>query len=425
MINTLEEAVSAIAKGQFVIVADDENRENEGDLILAAEKATPQALAFMIRYTTGIICLAMQGSRLDELRLPQMVSDNTDRKQTAFTVSVDSRHGTTTGVSAADRAKTILALIDPATRPEDLCRPGHIFPLRYKDGGVLKRAGHTEAAIDLAQMANFYPAGVIGELIKDDGTMMRLPDLEKFAATHQIPLITVADIVRHRRRNEKLVERLSQARLPTAYGDFIAFVYESKLDGMQHMALVKGEVRGKSNILVRVHSECLTGDVFGSQRCDCGSQLDCAMKKIAQEGQGVIIYLRGHEGRGIGLGHKLRAYQLQDQGRDTVEANLELGFPIDSREYGIGAQILADIGLSTIRLMTNNPAKYGGLAGYDLSIVERVPLPPFPTEENRRYLQTKKDKMGHLLDLINAPSLSNHTLSSQFNRKEDKPQESI
>ncbi len=401
MLKTLEEAISALAKGQFVIVADDANRENEGDLILAAEKATPQALAFMIRYTTGIICLAMQGSRLDELRLPQMVPDNTDRKQTAFTVSVDSRHETTTGVSATDRTKTILALIDPATRPEDLCRPGHIFPLRYKDGGVLKRAGHTEAAIDLTQMANLYPAGVIGELIKDDGSMMRLPDLEQFAAVHQIPLITVADIVRHRRRSEKLVERLSQARLPTAYGDFTAFVYESKLDGMQHMALVKGEVKGKPNILVRVHSECLTGDVFGSQRCDCGPQLACAMNKIAQEGQGVIIYLRGHEGRGIGLGHKLRAYQLQDLGRDTVEANLELGLPIDSREYGIGAQILVDIGLSTIRLMTNNPAKYGGLAGYDLSIIERVPLPPFPTEENRRYLQAKKEKMGHLLDLIN------------------------
>lgn len=404
MINTLEEAIAALTKGQFVIVADDENRENEGDLILAAEKATPQTLAFMIRHTTGIICLAMQGPRLDELRLPQMVLDNTDRKQTAFTVSVDSRHGTATGVSAADRAKTILDLIDPTTRPEDLCRPGHIFPLRYKDGGVLKRAGHTEAAVDLAQMAKLYPAGVLGELIKDDGTMMRFPDLEKFAAVHQIPLITVADIVRYRRRSEKLVERLSQARLPTVYGDFTAFVYESKLDGMQHMALVKGEVRGKSNILVRVHSECLTGDVFDSQRCDCGSQLACAMNKIAQEGQGVMIYLRGHEGRGIGLGHKLRAYQLQDQGRDTVEANLELGFPVDSREYGIGAQILVDIGLSTIRLMTNNPAKYSGLSGYDLSIVERVPLPPFPTEENHRYLQAKKEKMGHLLDFINVHS---------------------
>lgn len=399
MINTIEEAIIALTKGQFVIVADDENRENEGDLILAAEKAHPQALAFMIRYTTGIICMAMEKERLDQLNLPQMVIDNTDLKQTAFTVSVDSRHGTTTGVSATDRTKTILALIDPSTRSEDLCRPGHIFPLRYKEGGVLKRAGHTEAAVDLARLANMYPAGVIGELINDDGTMMRMPELEKFASTYQIPLITVSDIVRYRRHYEKLVERISEARLPTAYGDFTALVYKSKLDGIEHMALVKGDVIGKPNILVRVHSECLTGDVFGSQRCDCGAQLACAMNKIAQEGQGVILYLRGHEGRGIGLGHKLRAYQLQDQGRDTVEANLELGFPIDSREYGIGAQILTDLGLSTIRLMTNNPAKYGGLKGYDLTIVERVPLPSFLTEENSRYLKAKKEKMGHFFDI--------------------------
>lgn len=400
MLSTIEEAVEALANGRFVIVADDENRENEGDLILAAEKATSEALAFMIRYTTGILCLSMEGNRLDELRLPQMVSENTDRKQTAFTVSVDSRHGVTTGVSAADRTQTILALINSQTRPEDLLRPGHIFPLRYKEGGVLKRAGHTEAAVDLAKLANCYPAGVIGELINDDGTMMRLPELKKFAAQHGIPLITVADIVRYRRLREKLIVRVSQARLPTAYGDFSAFVFESKLDGMQHIALVKGEVNGHSNVLVRVHSECLTGDVFGSQRCDCGAQLSCAMQRIAQEGQGVVIYLRGHEGRGIGLGHKLRAYQLQDQGRDTVEANVELGLPIDSREYGIGAQILVDLGLSTIRLMTNNPAKYSGLSGYDLSIVERIPLISSPTVENHRYLQTKKDKMGHLLDIL-------------------------
>lgn len=401
MINTIEEAITALTNGQFVIVVDDESRENEGDLILAAEKANPQALAFMIRYTTGIICLAIKGERLDELRLPQMVPNNTDRKQTAFTVSVDSRHGTTTGVSASDRAKTILTMLDPHTQPEDLCRPGHIFPLRYKEGGVLKRAGHTEAAVDLAQMANLYPSGIIGELINDDGSMMRLPELKEFAKLHRIPIITVADIVRYRHRCEKLVTCISQARLPTAYGNFAAFVYESKLDGMQHMALVKGEVNGKSDILVRVHSECLTGDVFGSKRCDCGSQLDYAMKKVAQEGQGVIVYLRGHEGRGIGLGHKLRAYQLQDQGCDTVDANLELGFPVDSREYGIGAQILVDLGLSTIRLITNNPAKYGGLSGYDLSIIERVSLPPFSTEENQRYLKTKKERMGHLLDIIN------------------------
>jgi 3,4-dihydroxy 2-butanone 4-phosphate synthase/GTP cyclohydrolase II len=402
MVHSIEDALTALAKGHFVIVVDDENRENEGDLILAAEKATPEALAFMIRHTTGIICLSMTGERLDELCLPQMVSDNTDRKQTAFTVSVDARHGTTTGVSAADRAKTILTLIDSQTRPEDLCRPGHIFPLRYKEGGVLKRAGHTEAAVDLTRLANLYPSGIIGELMNDDGSMMRLSDLKQFAAFHDIPLITIAAIVRYRRQQEKLVERISQARLPTDYGDFTALVYESKLDGMQHIALVKGEVKGKPNILVRIHSECLTGDVFGSRRCDCGSQLTCAMQRIAQEGQGVVVYLRGHEGRGIGLGHKLRAYQLQDLGRDTVEANVELGFPIDSREYGIGAQILVDLGLSTIRLMTNNPAKYGGLAGYDLSIVERIPLLSAPTNENHRYLKTKKDKMGHLLDTIDA-----------------------
>jgi 3,4-dihydroxy 2-butanone 4-phosphate synthase / GTP cyclohydrolase II len=328
-----------------------------------------------------------------------MVAENTEFKQTAFTVSVDYRYGITTGVSAADRAKTIQALVNSETKPEDLCRPGHIFPLRYKEGGVLKRAGHTEASVDLALMAGLYPAGIICELMNDDGTMMRMPDLEKFSAQHHIPLVTVADIVRYRRKREKLVSCISQARLPTSHGDFTAYVYESQLDGMEHMALVKGNVWGQSNVLVRVHSECLTGDVFGSKRCDCGSQLDIAMNKIAQEGQGVIIYLRGHEGRGIGLGHKLRAYNLQDQGRDTVEANLELGFPVDSREYGIGAQILADLGLTTIRLMTNNPTKYSGLTGYDLQITERIPLLSDTTEENKRYLQTKKEKLGHLLEL--------------------------
>jgi 3,4-dihydroxy 2-butanone 4-phosphate synthase / GTP cyclohydrolase II len=401
-IHTIEEALAALAKGQFVIVADDENRENEGDLILPAEKVTSQALAFMIRHTTGIVCLSMMGERLDELRLPQMVAENTDHKKTAFTVSVDYRYDISTGVSASDRTKTILSLIHQNTKPEDLCRPGHIFPLRYREGGVLKRAGHTEAAVDLARLANLYPAGVIAELINDDGTMMRMPDLETFAIQHNIPLITVADIIRYRRRREKLVECISHARIPTDHGKFTAFVYESKLDGMQHIALIKGDISEKSNVLVRVHSECLTGDVFGSKRCDCGSQLQNAMKKIANEGTGVIIYLRGHEGRGIGLGHKLRAYNLQDQGRDTVEANEELGFPIDSREYGIGAQILADLGLTTIRLMTNNPAKYRGLAGYDLEITERVPLDCGLTEDNKRYLQTKRDKLGHLLEIADS-----------------------
>lgn len=400
MTQRLEQALKALGQGQFVIVSDDENRENEGDLVLAAEKATPEALAFLIRYTTGIICLAMKSDRLDELLLPQMVPENTGRRKTAFTISVDSREGTTTGVSASDRTKTILDLINPMTRPDDLCRPGHIFPLRYKEGGVLKRAGHTEAAVDLAQMANMYPAGIIGELINDDGTMMRFAELDEFSKKFKIPWITVADIVRHRRHHEKLVKRISQARLPTPYGDFTAIVYESELDNIQHLALIKGEVNGKSNILVRIHSECLTGDVFSSTRCDCGSQLSFALKKIAEDQQGVVIYLRGHEGRGIGLGHKLRAYQLQDLGCDTVDANLELGLPVDSREYGIGAQILVDLGLTTVRLITNNPAKYGGLSGYDLSIVERVPLPSFPTVENHRYLKAKKEKMGHLLDIF-------------------------
>lgn len=397
-ISSIETAIEALSKGQLVIVADDESRENEGDLILIAEKATPQALAFMIRHTTGIICLSMTGQRLDELRLPQMVAESTDRKQTAFTVTVDARQGVTTGVSANDRTQTILTLIDPKTKPEDLCRPGHIFPLRYKEGGVLKRAGHTEAAVDLARMANCQPAGILAELINDDGTMMRMPDLERFAIEHNLPLITVADIIRYRRQKEKLVECISSAKIPTAYGEFTALVYESKLDGMEHIALVKGDIAGKSNILVRVHSECLTGDVFGSKRCDCGSQLDLAMQIIAKEGAGAIIYLRGHEGRGIGLAHKLRAYHLQDQGRDTVEANIELGLPVDSREYGIGAQILVDLKLSTIKLLTNNPIKYGGLGGYDLKIVERVPLNSIATKENIRYLQTKKEKLGHFLE---------------------------
>jgi 3,4-dihydroxy 2-butanone 4-phosphate synthase/GTP cyclohydrolase II len=396
----LEKAIEALKAGKFVIVADDHSRENEGDLILAAEKATPETLAFMIRHTTGIICQSMLEERLEELQLPQMVMQNSDRRKTAFTVSVDYAHGITTGVSASDRAKTILALANPKTQPSDLCKPGHIFPLRYREGGVLKRAGHTEATVDLMRMANFYPSGILAELINDDGTMMRMPDLEKFAQQHEIPLITVDDIVRARHRTEKLIECVSKARLPTEFGDFSVFVYESKLDGTQHIALVKGEIQNKSNILVRVHSECLTGDIFGSTRCDCGQQLQVAMKKIAQEGSGVVLYLRGHEGRGIGLAHKLRAYNLQDLGRDTVEANLELGLPIDSREYGIGAQILADLGLTTIRLMTNNPAKYSGLSGYNLQIVERIPILSCTTSENEKYLKTKKEKLGHLLEVL-------------------------
>ena len=395
----IENAIDAIARGEAVVVVDDANRENEGDLIIAAEKTTPETMAFMVRHTSGVICMPLEGTRLDELQLPMMVAENTTAYRTAFTVSVDAKRGTTTGISAADRTTTVHALIDPNTRPDDLARPGHIFPLRYREGGVLKRAGHTEAAVDLARLAGLSPAGVLAEVVNDDGTMSRLPELERFAAEHDLNLISIADLIRYRRHREKLVRRISEARIPTKYGEFTAYVFESLLDGTEHMAFVRGEVAGKSNVLVRVHSECLTGDVFGSIRCDCGLQLDLALERVAEEGEGVIVYLRGHEGRGIGLGHKLRAYTLQDQGRDTVEANVELGFPIDSREYGIGSQILVDLGITTMRVMTNNPAKYGGLEGYGLEIVERVPLRSRPTDENIAYLRAKQEKMGHLLEI--------------------------
>jgi 3,4-dihydroxy 2-butanone 4-phosphate synthase/GTP cyclohydrolase II len=395
----IEQAVEAMKRGELVIVVDDEDRENEGDLITAAEVITPESMAFMIRYTSGVICMPMEGDRLDHLRLPLMVADNTESQRTAFTVSVDARHNTSTGISAADRCTTIHAMLDEATRPEDLARPGHIFPLRYREGGVLKRAGHTEAAVDLARMAGFRPAGVLAEVVNDDGTMARMPELEKFAQEHGLLIISIADLIRYRRHREKLVRRVSEARIPTKHGDFTAYVFESIIDSTEHMAFVYGDVAGVDNILVRVHSECLTGDVFGSMRCDCGLQLDLAMETIAKEGAGVVVYLRGHEGRGIGLGHKIRAYTLQDQGRDTVEANVELGFPPDSREYGIGSQMLVDLGVSTMKIMTNNPSKYGGLEGYGLEIVERVPLHVLPNEENIRYLRTKQEKMGHLLDI--------------------------
>jgi 3,4-dihydroxy 2-butanone 4-phosphate synthase/GTP cyclohydrolase II len=347
----------------------------------------------------------MEGERLDELQLPLMVSgsENTEGQRTAFTVSVDARTGTTTGISAADRCTTVLAMIDPETRSDDLARPGHIFPLRYRDGGVLKRAGHTEAAVDLSRLAGSYPAGVLAEIVNDDGTMQRRPQLEQFAAEHGLVLVTIADLIRYRRHREKLVRRVSEARIPTKYGDFTAHVFASLLDNAEHLAFVRGEVAGHDNVLVRVHSECLTGDVFGSLRCDCGVQLDHALERVAREGRGVVVYLRGHEGRGIGLGHKLRAYSLQDQGRDTVEANLELGFPADSREYGIGAQILVDLGVTTMRLMTNNPAKYGGIEGYGLEIVERVPMHTPPNAENIAYLRAKQKKLGHLLEIETEP----------------------
>ncbi|HVF76585.1 MAG TPA: bifunctional 3,4-dihydroxy-2-butanone-4-phosphate synthase/GTP cyclohydrolase II [Acidimicrobiales bacterium] len=395
----IDKAVAAIGRGEIVVVVDDEDRENEGDLIMAAEAATPEKIAFFLQHTSGLICTPMTPERLDELDLPLMVTHNTESHRTAFTVSVDYRHGTSTGISAYDRAATIQALIDPASRPADFARPGHIFPLRYAKGGVLKRAGHTEAAVDLARMAGLYPAGVLCEVVDNKKTdMARLPELEAFAEEHGLLLISIADLIRYRRQNEKLVRRIAEARIPTAYGDFTCYAYESVLDGQQHLALVNGAVQGEDNVLVRVHSECLTGDVFGSMRCDCGPQLDAAIKRVADEGMGVVLYLRGHEGRGIGIGHKLRAYRLQEQGRDTVDANLELGLPADSREYGIGAQILVDLGITTMRLMTNNPAKYGGLEGFGLDIVERVPLQSTPNPENIDYLRTKRERMGHLLE---------------------------
>ena len=395
---TIPEAVAAIGRGEIVVVVDDEDRENEGDLIMAAEAATPEKIAFFVRHTSGVICAPLTGDRLDELDIPLMVRDNTESHRTAFTYSVDLVHGTSTGISAADRAATLVALTDASTVPSDLARPGHIFPLRYADGGVLKRAGHTEAAVDLARMAGLAPAGVLCEIVNDDGTMARVPDLVEFCATHGLLMISIAQLIRYRRQNEKLVRRVAEARIPTDWGDFTCYVYESLLDGEQHVAMVRGAVQGEEDVLVRVHSECLTGDVFGSLRCDCGVQLDAAMHTIAEEGLGVLVYLRGHEGRGIGLGHKIRAYGLQEQGRDTIDANVELGLPVDSREYGIGAQILNDLGITTMRLMTNNPAKYGGLEGFGLEITGRVPIQRTPNPENIDYLRTKRERMGHLID---------------------------
>jgi 3,4-dihydroxy 2-butanone 4-phosphate synthase/GTP cyclohydrolase II len=397
--DTIEQAIKDIRDGKFVIVIDDKDRENEGDLIIAADKITPQAIAFMVRYTTGIICMSLTGEKLDKLRIPLMVQENSDSHRTPFTVSVDYRIGTTTGVSASDRCATIKALAAPNANYQDFGRPGHIFPLRYRPGGVLKRAGHTEAAVDLATLAGLSPAGVLSEVVNDDGSMARVPELEKFAKQHNISIVSIADIIRYRRLNEKLIKRITHARLPTEFGEFTVYAYESLLDGVHHLAIVKDDIVNTESVLVRVHSECLTGDVFGSLRCDCGMQLKQAMQKISQEGVGVIIYLRGHEGRGIGLGHKIRAYNLQDSGKDTVEANELLGLPIDSREYGIGAQILVDLGVKKLRLLTNNPSKYTGLSGYDLEIIERVPLLPSIHAENKGYLLTKKQKMGHLIDL--------------------------
>jgi len=394
----IEDAVAAIGRGEMVVVIDDEDRENEGDLVMAAEFATPEKVAFFLAHTSGLICVPLTPERLDELELPLMVSQNTEAQRTAFTVTVDFRHGTSTGISASDRSATILSLISPDTKPADLARPGHILPLRYRPGGVLKRAGHTEATVDLARMAGCYPAGMLCEIVTPDKqSMARRPELECFAEEHGLLAISIADLVRYRRRREKLVERVAAARIPTVYGEFTAFSFQSLLDGEQHLAFVMGEVRADEPVLVRVHSECLTGDVFGSLRCDCGPQLDAAISRIGAEGSGIVVYLRGHEGRGIGLTHKLRAYHLQDSGMDTVDANVELGLPVDSREYGIGAQILVELGVTKMRLMTNNPAKYGGLEGYGLDIVERVAIEPTPNPENLEYLRTKRERLGHLL----------------------------
>jgi 3,4-dihydroxy 2-butanone 4-phosphate synthase/GTP cyclohydrolase II len=392
------EAIRAIAAGEIVLVVDDEDRENEGDLIMAADAATPAKLGFFLQHTSGVICTSLSGARCDALRLPLMVATNTEAQRTAFTVSVDLAKGVTTGISAADRAATVRALADESRGPADFARPGHIFPLRSRDGGVLKRAGHTEAAFDLVRLAGREPAGVLCEVVSEDKcAMARGPELRRLATAHRLPMISVADLVRHLLRSERLVEQVSEARVPTAYGDFACQAWRSTIDGVEHLALTRGDVAGDEPVLVRVHSECLTGDVFGSRRCDCGAQLDDALRAIADAGRGVVVYLRGHEGRGIGLAHKLAAYNLQERGHDTVDANRALGLPVDNREYGIGAQILMDLGIRQMRLMTNNPAKYDGLQGYGLEIVERVPLAPRPTAENIAYLETKRRRMGHLL----------------------------
>ena len=397
--SSVEDAIAAVGRGEIVVVVDDEDRENEGDLIMAAEHVTPEKVAFFLHHTSGFICSVITSERAAELDLRPMVEQNTESMRTAFLVSVDYRHGTTTGISAHDRAATVQALVDPSTRPGDLARPGHILPLEAREGGVLKRAGHTEATVDLARMAGLYPSGILCEIVDEDKMgMARQPELRRFAREHDLHMISIADLIRYRRRTEKLVRQVSEARIPTMWGDFTCKVYESTLDGEQHLAMVKGDITGRDDVLVRVHSECLTGDVFGSMRCDCGVQLDAAMKTINDEGAGVIIYLRGHEGRGIGIGHKIRAYELQDDGADTVEANEMQGLPIDSREYGIGAQILVDLGITTMRLITNNPAKYGGLDGFGLDITARVPSITAPNPENIRYLKTKAEKMGHLLE---------------------------
>lgn len=396
-LDSIEAAVKELAAGRAIVVVDDEDRENEGDLIFAADKATAELAGFMIRHTSGVICVAMEGQALDRLGLPPMTAVNEDKKQTAYAVSVDSRIGVTTGISAADRAVTIKALASDTTTAGDLTRPGHVFPLRAVPGGVLRRAGHTEAGVDLCRMAGLPPAAAICEVVHDDGSMMRAEALRAFADEHGLVMISIADLIAYRRRMERNVERIVEVPMPLSMGEFRAVGYRNALDGIEHVALVKGTVDDGEPVMVRVHSECLTGDVFHSLRCDCGNQLHLALTRVADEGRGVVLYLRGHEGRGIGLLHKLQAYQLQDEGADTVEANLMLGMPADARDYGTGAQILADLGIKSMRLLTNNPAKRAGLEGYGLTIAERIPLVSGVNARNKSYLETKRDRMGHEL----------------------------
>jgi 3,4-dihydroxy 2-butanone 4-phosphate synthase/GTP cyclohydrolase II len=399
---TILEAIEDIKAGKFIVIVDDENRENEGDLAMAAEKVTPEAINFMAKEARGLICMPIIGQRLDELKIPSMVQENTAQFSTAFTVSIEAKHKVTTGISAHDRAETIKTVLDTKTKPEDLSRPGHMFPIRARDGGVLVRAGHTEAIVDLARLADMYPAGVICEIMNEDGTMSRFPQLESISKKFGFKMISIAQLILYRRRHEKLIHRVAEAKLPTKYGEFTVIAYKSRVDTEEHVALVRGEISTDEPILVRVHSECLTGDVFGSLRCDCGEQITLAMKKIDDEGKGVFLYMR-QEGRGIGFHNKVRAYALQDKGMDTVEANIALGFPADLRDYGIGAQILADLDLHKIRLLTNNPKKVVGLESYGLEIVDTVPLVVPPTPYNRRYLETKREKLGHLFDVDNNP----------------------
>jgi 3,4-dihydroxy 2-butanone 4-phosphate synthase/GTP cyclohydrolase II len=403
-LDSIERAITDIGAGKAVVVVDDEDRENEGDLIFAASKTTPQLMAFMIRWTSGVICAPVTGNMLDRLGIPMMSSHNRERMRTAFTVSVDARDGVTTGISAADRARTVRVLVDSATEPYEIVQPGHVFPLRAQDGGVLTRPGHTEAAVDLARLAGLNPAGVLCEIVNDDGTMKRGEQLREFADEHGLAMITIADLISYRRRNETQVLRVAETRLPTEFGLFTGYGYRSLVDGIELVALVHGDIADGHDVLTRLHSECLTGDVFGSQRCDCGPQLQAALAAITECGSGVIVYLRGHEGRGIGLVDKLRAYELQDTGHDTVDANLELGFPADSRDYGTGAQILGDLGVSSVRLLTNNPAKREGLQMYGIDVNERLAISIEPTPDNLRYLRTKAERMGHDLPHLVAES---------------------